>query len=76
MNLDTQAAYLNIINDDFELMKAMLGRIQEKIIEYPVSTQLEFIKPLQRLIFLAWQDAIDPDNIFLTTFDGGDKIEI
>lgn len=76
MDLETQGKYLQIIEDDFKGMKNMLDHIREKITEYPVYTQLEFIKPLKHMIFEAWQDAINDDNEFLNNYDGGDTIEI
>lgn len=75
MDLETQGEYLSIIENDFTGMKNMLDHIREKIIQYPVYTQLEFIKPLKSIIFEAWQDAIDDKNEFLNKYNGGDSIE-
>lgn len=76
MDLGTQGTYLKIIEDDFEGMKNMLDHIREKITQYPVYTQLEFIKPIKSMIFMAWEDACDDNNKFLNNYDGGDKLEI
>lgn len=76
MDLETQGKYLQIIEDDFKGMKNMLDHIREKITQYPVYTQLEFIKPLKGMIFEAWKDAIDENNNFLNNYNGGDSIEI
>ena len=76
MDLETQGTYLKIIEDDFTGMENMLAHIREKITQYPVYTQLEFIKPLKNIIFHAWEDAIDENNPFLNNYDGGDAIEI
>jgi hypothetical protein len=76
MDLETQGKYLKIIEDDFTGMKNMLEHIREQIAEYPVYTQLEFIKPLKTIIFEAWNDAIDRNNEFLNNYNGGDIIEV
>ena len=76
MDLETQGEYLKIIEDEFTGMKNMLDHVREKITQYPVYTQLAFIKPLKSVIFEAWQDAIDDENKFLNNYDGGDTIEI
>ena len=76
MDLETQGKYLSIIEDDFKGMKNMLDHIREKITQYPVYTQLEFIKPLKSVIFEAWQDAIDDKNEFLNKYNGGDTLEV
>ena len=76
MDLETQGTYLKIIEDDFTGMKNMLDHIREKITQYPVYTQLEFMKPIKQMIFMAWEDAIDDNNKFLNDYDGGDKIEV
>jgi len=76
MTLEQQGEFLEIIKDDFQGMKNMLDRIHERITQYPVYTQLEFMKPLKRMIFEAWQDAINENDTFLNSYDGGDKIEI
>lgn len=76
MNLEEQVAFLKIIEGDFAGMKNMLDSIRIKITQYPVYTQLEFIKPLKSMIFEAWQDAIDDNNEFLNNYDGGDSVEI
>ena len=76
MNIEMQAKYLQILEDNFKGMKNMMDDIKEKITQYPVYTQLEFIKPLKEVIFMAWEDANDDDNEFLNNYDGGDTIEI
>lgn len=76
MNIEEQDTFLTIINDSFKGMKNMLNHIQEKITEYPVYTQLEFIKPIQHMIVEALQDVIDDNNVFLNNYDGGDAIKI
>ena len=76
MTVEEQADFLKIIEDSFKGMNNMLDHIKESITQYPVYTQLEFIKPLKHVIFEAWQDAIDENNPFLNNYDGGDKIEI
>ena len=76
MDLEMQAKYLQILEDNFKGMKNMMDDIKEKITQYPVYTQLEFIKPLKEVIFMAWEDANDDDNEFLNNYDGGDTIEI
>ena len=76
MDLETQGKYLQIIEDDFKGMKNMLDHIREKITQYPVYTQLEFIKPIKTMIFAAWEDSIDDNNEFLNNYNGGDAIEI
>lgn len=54
MDLETQGTYLKIIEEDFIGMKNMLDHIREKITQYPVYTQLAFIKPLKTMIVEAW----------------------
>lgn len=76
MNLEEQGKYLKIIDDDFEGMKNMLDHIREKITQYPVYTQLAFIKPIKSIIFEAWQDSLNEKDEFLNNYDGGDKIEL
>ena len=76
MDLDTQATYLKIIEDNFKGMKNMLDHIRESITQYPVYTQLEFMKPIQGIIFEALQDATDDNNKVLNNYDGGDSIDI
>lgn len=76
MTPEEQLSFLNIINEDFDNMSIMLGRIKEKIAVYPVYTQLEFIKPIKTMIVEAFQDACNPDDEFLNNYNGGDKIEI
>lgn len=76
MNLEDQGKYLKIIEDEFSGMKKMLDVIRDRITPYPVYTQLEFIKPLQRMIIEAFTDATDPKDEFLNNHDGGDKIEV
>jgi hypothetical protein len=76
MTVEQQATFLRIIEDDFIGMKGMLDHIREKITQYPVYTQLEFIKPLKGVIFEAWQDAINENDPFLNNYEGGDNIEI
>lgn len=75
MTIESQTNYLKIIEDDFKGMTNMLNYIREKITQYPVYTQLEFIKPLKSVIFEAWQDACDDNNEFLNNYEG-EKLEI
>lgn len=76
MDIETQGTYLKIIENDFIGMKNMLDHIREKITQYPVYTQLEFIKPIKQMIFMAWEDAINDENTFLNNYKGGDKVEV
>ena len=76
MTIDTQSDYLDIIKDSFKDMKGLLTHIEENIIEYPVYTQLAFIKQLKSVIFYAFEDSCNKDDKFLNDYDGGDKIEI
>ena len=76
MDIEMQATYLKIIEDDVKGIKNMLDHILENITKYPVYTQLEFIKPIKHIIFEAWQDSLDENNEFLNKYEGGDKIEI
>lgn len=76
MSLESQGNFLKIIEDDFTGMKNMLDHVREKITQYPVFTQLAFIKPLKNMIFEAWQDAIDENNEFLNNYDGGDIVVV
>ncbi len=76
MTLDEQEEYLNIINDEFTTMKGMLDSIHKNITQYPVGTQLEFIKFIKHVIFEAWQDATNKDDNFLNNYKENDKIEI
>lgn len=76
MNIELQAEFLKIIDEDFQNMKRILDRIHHHITQYPVYTQLEFIEPIKHLLVEACSDACDPDNKFLNNCDGGDKIEI
>ena len=72
MTIEQQAEYLKIIDEDFSTMKKMLTEIQSNITEYPVYTQLGFIKPLKNMIFEAWSDSTNKDDSFLNNFNGGD----
>lgn len=76
MDLETQDKYITIIKDDFTGLINMLKAIQENITEYPVYTQLEFIKPLKHIIVEALKDSSNPEDSFLNNYDGGDKIEL
>jgi hypothetical protein len=76
MTLEQQENFQRIITKDFTGMKNMLDLMRERIMQYPVYTQLEFIKPLQGLINEAFIDACDPNNEFLNNYDGGDRIDI
>lgn len=77
MNLDTQENYLRIIQDKFQQMQKMLKQIQGNIIQYPVFTQIEFIKPIETMILEALFDSRDDNNEFLNNYDGGDdKIKV
>lgn len=72
MDIETQAKYLSIIEEEFEGMKNMISDISERIIQYPVYTQLAFMKPLKSMIFEAWQDSLNEKDSFLNNFTGGD----
>jgi len=76
MTLDQQETYLSLIRDDFDMMQKLLSGIHENITQYPVYTQLAFIKPLKSILFEAWADSEDESNDFLNNYNGGDKIEI
>ena len=65
MNIEEQSIYLGIINDDFVGMNRMLDEIRNNITEHPVYNQIEFIKPLKQMIFMAWQDSLNEDDDFL-----------
>ncbi len=54
----------------------MLDNIRDKITQYPVYTQLEFIKPIKMMILAALEDSLDDKNPFLNNYDGGDKIQL
>lgn len=72
MDIETQAKFQQIILSDFESMKKMLDTIKEKISEYPVYTQLEFIKPLKHMVVEAFTDAINKDDNFLNNYNSGE----
>jgi len=77
MTVEEQGVYLKIIEDDFKGMKNMLDSIRDSITQYPVYTQLEFIKPLKHIILEAWSDAKNPTDSFLNLEnDEEDKIKI
>ena len=65
MDIENEIRYMNMINTDFNGMKNMLDHIQEKIADYPVQKQLDFIAPLKHIIFEALLDATNPDDRFL-----------
>jgi hypothetical protein len=72
MTIEQQAEFLKIIDEDFSTMKNMLTEIQSNITEYPVYTQLAFIKPLKNMLFEAWNDSTNKEDSFLNNFNGGD----
>jgi hypothetical protein len=75
MSIEQEIRYMNIINDDFNGMKAMLDHIQDKIAEYPVQKQLGFISPLKNIIFEALQDALNSKDKYLNGDSEPIKVE-
>lgn len=78
MDIETHIKFIKLINEDFENVKKMLDVIRVKIAEYPISTQMEFIKPIKNMVYEAFTDANNPNDSFLNDFksDGWDNIEV
>jgi hypothetical protein len=72
MTIEQQAEYLKIIQQNFKEIKVMLDKIEANIIEYPVYTQLAFIRPIKNMVFEAWSDSTNKEDSFLNNFNGGD----
>lgn len=76
MTIEQQNTFMNLINDDFELMKSSLDDIKEKIAIYPVMTQISFYKPIMNMIFEALVDSNNEKDDFLNNFIKLDNIKI
>lgn len=59
------ATLQNMNTEDFNTMRQMLSDIEIKIMQLDPMKQRQFYLPLQRIIFLAWQDVCNPDDPFL-----------
>lgn len=53
--------------EDFNIMRSMLSEIEMKIMQIHPLKQKKFYRPLQNLIFEAWQDACNSEDNFLYT---------
>lgn len=51
--------------EDFNTMRSMLSEIEMKIMQLDPLKQKEFYKPIQYMIFEAWQDACNPNDSFI-----------
>ena len=76
MTLESQDAYLKIIEEDFEIMKKMLDSIRDEITQYSVFNQLNFYKPLKCMMIRVLEDALDNDNKVLNSSDNSETIII
>lgn len=54
-----------VISEEFEVMHEMLSEIEIKILGVNPDKQFRFIKFMKETIYLAWEDACNPDDPFL-----------
>ena len=55
----------NMNTEDFNVMRSMLSEIELKIMQVDPLKQRQFYQSIQTMIFMAWQDACNPDDSFL-----------
>jgi hypothetical protein len=55
----------NMNTEDYNTMRDMISEIELKLMGVDPIKQKQFYLPLQNMIFMAWEDACNPNDSFL-----------